>query len=199
MTRQVAKDPENVGRELPEVGPEGHYQDDRGKEFLIRQAQPSDAEAVGRIMAILAESEEFILLSPEEIGADTLRRAEDLSRMEKLADRWHIALVEQAGEVVGMLDLRVVPLKKCCHVMELGLGLQPEATNRGMGTTLMYYALDKARNLGYRKVRLFVIACNERALHVYRKIGFIETGRFLDEVRVRDRLEDLIVMEMPLT
>lgn len=199
LTRQVERGarPDKDGSSTGDAG--GPYHDNQGQAFLIRQARPRDAEAVGRIMADLAESEEFILLSPEEIGADTLRRAEELSRMEKLADRWHIALVEQDGEAVGMLDLRAVPLKKCNHVMELGLGLLPEATDRGMGTALMHYALARAESLGYRKVRLFVIACNQRAVHVYRKIGFQETGRFEDEVRVHDRLEDLIVMEMALS
>jgi len=182
---------------------EGHaagdeYIDDQGRPFSIRRARPEDAEDVGRIMGELAESEEFILLSPDEIGADTQRRAEDISRMEKLADRWHIALVEQAGEIVGLLDLRAVPLKKCRHVMELGVGLVGGATDRGVGTSLIRYALAMALELGYLKVRLFVIACNERALHVYEKIGFKETGRFVDEVKVRDRLEDLVVMEKAL-
>ncbi|MBL6974505.1 MAG: GNAT family N-acetyltransferase [Deltaproteobacteria bacterium] len=198
LTRQVARGAELGKGGLSAPDADGGYLDNQGRAFLIRQARPQDAAAVGRIMADLAESEEFILLSPEEIGADTLRRADELSRMEKLADRWHIALVEQDGEAVGMLDLRAVPLKKCNHVMELGLGLLPEATDRGMGTALMNYALERAETLGYRKVRLFVIACNQRAVHVYRKIGFEETGRFLEEVRVHDRLVDLIVMEMAL-
>ncbi|NOZ02619.1 MAG: GNAT family N-acetyltransferase [Deltaproteobacteria bacterium] len=198
MARQVVNGPKAGVATVSSHGSTLRCVDDAGVEFVIRQARPSDAGAVGDILAELARSEDFILLSPEEIGADVVRRAEDLARMEKNSVRWHVAIVEQAGGIVGMLDLRAVPLKKCDHVMELGLGLVAEATDRGIGTQLILYALARARDLGYRKVRLFVIACNDRARHVYRKVGFEETGRFIDEVRVGDGIEDLIVMEKPL-
>jgi len=172
--------------------------DSCGREFLIRPARAADADAVSAVMAELAAADDFTLVSPEEVVLDNVRRADELARAAAASDRWYMAVVEQDGQVVGLLDMRAVPMRRCGHVMELGIGIRRRATDRGIGTALLRHALRAATSLGYRKVRLFVIASNARAVHVYGDVGFRETGRFLGEVTVRERLEDLIVMERPL-
>jgi RimJ/RimL family protein N-acetyltransferase len=83
-------------------------------------------------------------------------------------------------------------------VAELGIGLRAGATDRGIGTALIRHAIRRATEAGFAKLRLFVIACNSRARHVYELSGFAETGRYQAEVRVGGRLEDLVVMERAL-
>ena len=169
-----------------------------GRRFQIRQAGHEDAPALAEILSELALSDDYILLSPEEVEIDSARRGEEIARARSMSDRWHLAVADQDGVAVGMLDLRAIPMRKCGHVMELGIGLRAGARGRGIGTAMMRYAVETAASLGYRKLRLFVIAGNDRALHLYSKEGFSETGRFVGEVRVRDRFEDLVVMERML-
>ena len=63
-------------------------------------------------------------------------------------------------------------------VLEYGLGLRPDLTGRGLGLDFFRAGLEFGRE-HYRPslVRLFVAAFNERAIKVYDRAGFRETGR----------------------
>lgn len=168
--------------------------DQIGRRFLIREARPEDAEDIIRILDALAKESEHILLTPDEVIKDKTRKAHEIARA-SMSDGQHIAVVEVGYEVAGMLDLRAISFNRCKHVVELGLGLLKHARNVGIGSKMMEYAISIARNKGFRKIRLFVISSNIRAKHVYEKFGFIETGRFIGEVLIQGKFEDLIVME----
>lgn len=51
--------------------------------------------------------------------------------------------------------------------------IKPEFQNQGLGTEAMGLIMIKARKLGFEKIGLHVFGHNQRALHVYQKVGFI--------------------------
>jgi RimJ/RimL family protein N-acetyltransferase len=63
-------------------------------------------------------------------------------------------------------------------VVEVGIGLRPELTGRGLGESYLRaqldYATDEWRPATFR---LFVAAWNERAIRLYERLGFREVGR----------------------
>jgi [ribosomal protein S18]-alanine N-acetyltransferase len=62
-----------------------------------------------------------------------------------------------------------------------GLGLRPDLTGRGLGEQFVLAGLEFARTTyGPLRVVLFVAAFNERAIRLYRRLGFTETGRHTD-------------------
>jgi len=172
--------------------------DARGASFLIREAVPEDAPALGAILAELAPIDGFILLSPEEVAGEPSAHGGDVMRANACGGRWLLFVAEQDGVVAGMVDLRAVPLRRCAHVCELGIGLRAGFRDRGVGKALMEHAIRAASAQGFRKIRLMVIASNTRAIALYRKTRFVETGRFRDEVRLGRGFEDLLVMERTL-
>jgi RimJ/RimL family protein N-acetyltransferase len=62
----------------------------------------------------------------------------------------------------------------------------------GIGTEIMKTLLEQAAFFGLRTVTVNAFATNKRAIHVYEKVGFVQTGRipkkhhrqgvFIDEV-----------------
>ena len=52
------------------------------------------------------------------------------------------------------------------------LGITPEHRNQGLGSVLMFRALDGFRRAGLRRVFLEVTARNEGAIRLYRRMGF---------------------------
>ncbi len=64
------------------------------------------------------------------------------------------------------------------NVLEYGLGLRPDLTGRALGLEFFRAGLEFGRER-YRPalVRLYVAAFNERAIKVYERAGFHETGR----------------------
>ncbi len=62
--------------------------------------------------------------------------------------------------------------------LEYGLGLRPDLTGGGFGLDFFREGLEFGRERYVpARVRLFVAAFNERAIKVYERAGFRETGR----------------------
>ncbi|KXH47131.1 hypothetical protein CSAL01_08540 [Colletotrichum salicis] len=60
----------------------------------------------------------------------------------------------------------------------LGIAIAPQYQGRGYGTEVINWALDWAFRYGnYHRVHLDTVSYNERAQHLYKKLGFVEEGR----------------------
>ncbi|MFT8477395.1 MAG: GNAT family N-acetyltransferase [Liquorilactobacillus sp.] len=53
--------------------------------------------------------------------------------------------------------------------------IEPEFQNKGFGTQAMGEIFIEVKKLGFKKIGLHVFGNNERAIHVYNKLGFIPT------------------------
>jgi RimJ/RimL family protein N-acetyltransferase len=61
--------------------------------------------------------------------------------------------------------------------VEIGLGLRPDLTGRGLGLAFFREGVEFAHErFGDRRVILNVAAFNERAIAVYERAGFVRTG-----------------------
>ena len=64
------------------------------------------------------------------------------------------------------------------RVVEVGIGLRPDLTGRGLGESFMRSQLDyAAQSWQPETFRLFVTVWNERAIRLYERLGFREVGR----------------------
>jgi len=63
------------------------------------------------------------------------------------------------------------------HKASFGITVHDDYQNNGLGKILTQYMLDIAAERGLKKVTLGVVAHNERAIHVYEKMGYIQEGR----------------------
>ena len=62
--------------------------------------------------------------------------------------------------------------------VELGLGLRPDLCGHGLGEGFTRLGIDVVRELhGTARITLAVAAFNARAITVYERCGFVETGR----------------------
>ena len=62
-----------------------------------------------------------------------------------------------------------------------GFGMRPDLTGRGLGEQFVLAGLEFARLLyGAKRVVLDVAAFNERAIRLYRRLGFDKTGRHVE-------------------
>jgi [ribosomal protein S18]-alanine N-acetyltransferase len=96
---------------------------------------------------------------------------------------------DHAGDVLGFYYFEERP-----DVVEIGLGLRPDLTGRGLGLQFFLDGLSFAkRTFGDKRIVLNVAAFNERAITVYRRAGFRETGRHM---RTFDRWGEVEFLEM---
>lgn len=63
------------------------------------------------------------------------------------------------------------------HVGGLGIGIEKGHRDIGIGTEMLKTLLSQAEKIDLKMVFLNVFSTNERAIHVYEKVGFKQTGR----------------------
>jgi RimJ/RimL family protein N-acetyltransferase len=89
-------------------------------------------------------------------------------------ERYYAALHED-GTLVGFYYF-----EEKGAALEIGLGLRPDRTGRGLGNEFFRLGLEFARShFRAAKIILNVAAFNERAIKVYERAGFRETGRHI--------------------
>ncbi len=81
---------------------------------------------------------------------------------------------------------------------ELGIAIHnPDNHGKGYGTDTMRCLLKFCFNiLNLHRVELWVMEYNERAIHVYEKVGFKEVGRKRDAHFLQGMYHDVIVMDI---
>jgi ribosomal protein S18 acetylase RimI-like enzyme len=115
----------------------------------------------------------------------------------------HPHFVALDGErVVGWCDITPRDRPAARHGGVLGIGILPAWRGRGLGRRLMERALQAARTFPLARVELSVRADNDRAIALYRKIGFEVEGRrrrttLVDGVYYDDIIMALLLEEAP--
>jgi RimJ/RimL family protein N-acetyltransferase len=165
----------------------------------IRLLRGSDLRAAGKHIerhALESGRGQDIVFAPfadldreayEDLRQESWRRPTDVPGWERCFG----ALVDE--RVVGHVDLTGGSLYSSLHRARLGIGVEREFRGQGVGTALIAAAVAWARR--ERKlswIDLSVFAHNQRALGLYHRLGFRESGRTPDAYRVGDlRIDDV--------
>lgn len=132
-------------------------------EPTYRQAAIQDAEAIAGIIASIVQE-------PNPVGFEGPMSAEQVRT-------WFTRLGEQGAVFLCLIDGKVVGFSALDFDTQqpetaiLGVWMLPEHRRRGLGTALAQYALDFARERGYRRIRGRLPEQNEVALSFLSGIG----------------------------
>ena len=106
----------------------------------------------------------------------------------------HVMVAEIDGRVVGFAGLHVRDGKRR-HSAWLGIAVHDEFAGRGAGRRLMESLLELADHwIGLVRVDLEASAGNERAIAMYRDLGFVEEGRQRKAYFADGGYEDAVLM-----
>ena len=91
------------------------------------------------------------------------------------------------GKVAGNCSVSGIGNKrKILHRCSLAIALYREYWGLGIGTAMIGYLTELAKQIGFRQIDLEVVAENEQAQALYRKCGFVESGRRHNALRFDD-------------
>lgn len=105
---------------------------------------------------------------PHEFDVESIR-----SLCEGKANHYYIYL-DELGRFAGYGMLRTFGKYK---IPTLGCVIWKRYRERGNGERVLKELIEKAQELGYRKIRLKVSSDNKTAYRLYGKAGFVETGK----------------------
>jgi L-phenylalanine/L-methionine N-acetyltransferase len=157
--------------------------------ITIRSQEPQDAEQLFAVMGSLGTFEGTLQLPdmPIAMRLERLRQVDPHSC--KLVAVAENRIVGAAGLHLGHPGLRRL------HARELGIGIAREWQGQGLGRRLIARLLDWADNwAGVLRVELNVHADNDRAMALYRSMGFIEEGRHRAYALKNGRYIDVLTM-----
>ena len=97
-----------------------------------------------------------------------------LASLEK--DELFFLVGEVGGKVVASSDIHILRGNEK-HVGVLGIVIKSGFRDLGIGTEIMKTLVQQAMALGLKVLTLQAYATNKRAVHVYEKAGFAQTGR----------------------
>jgi len=88
-----------------------------------------------------------------------------------------IALIARLDQrIVGHLRLFRIPFERRKGVGEMYIYLHQDFQNVGLGTVMMKKVIELAKERGFHRIGLTVVADNHRAIKVYEKVGFKKEG-----------------------
>jgi putative acetyltransferase len=101
-----------------------------------------------------------------------------------------VAVLESEQRIIGSASLKFNPPEALKHKAELGLSVHDDYQNMGIGTALLNHLIDVARLKKLSKVWLHVSTANNRAIHLYKKAGFMIEGKLCKESRINGKYRD---------
>jgi len=80
------------------------------------------------------------------------------------------------------------------HVGKIGISVLGDYRDIGIGTETLKLLIEEAKTTGLKVLMLEMYAHNERACHVYTKVGFKHTGVIPRGIYKREKYTDNIIM-----
>ena len=137
-----------------------------GRTCILKPATPDLAEELIRFLKQIAAETPFLTRYPDEVDKKAEEEAEFLNR----------TLVD--GKLAGNCSFfGMGARRKNRHRCSMGIALYEKYWGLGIGTAMIAYLSELAKQAGLEQMELIVVADNERAKALYRKSGFIEYGR----------------------
>lgn len=157
-----------------------------GRKCVLRPTGPDLAAEMIEYMKVTAGETEWLLRYPDEVSFTPESEREILGRLLEDPGQVMMAAVVD-GKVAGNCSVSGIGNKrKILHRCSLAIALYREYWGLGIGTAMIGYLTELAKQIGFRQIDLEVVAENEQAQALYRKCGFVESGRRHNALRFDD-------------
>ena len=160
--------------------------DKQGQIVILRNAEESDAEDLIQYLRVVSGETPFLVREPEEILFTTEQEQEFLREKKESAKELMLIAVANGKHIGNCSFMQLGTNRRYAHRCQIGIALYQEYCTRGIGRKMMEAVLQKAKEAGYEQAELEVIAGNERAISLYKQLGFEQYGVFPDNVKYKD-------------
>lgn len=166
-----------------------------GQKAVLRSPRQEDARALHEHRYRTSGESSFLSRYPEEVvWNETLIKRIVTAVNEEERDFFLAAFVD--GRLIA--EAGTMKLKnhmKYLHRASFGISIQEEYCNLGLGSIILQESIKLAEEQGFEQLELGVFEENERALHVYEKLGFqrvavqprafkLKDGSYHDEIQM---------------
>ncbi|HFD1744233.1 TPA: N-acetyltransferase family protein [Enterococcus faecium] len=168
--------------------------------IILREAVPDDAKDILSMMEQVNSETEFLALDEAELLLPPETLSEELSYMYESNNNLLLLAINE-GTIVGTASVKADSQFRLSHVGEVGISILQEYWGMGLGTLMLEEIINWAKEMGVLfRLELDVQVRNERAVHLYQKMGFqieaviprgvrTDLGEFLDVYKMSYLIE----------
>ena len=147
-------------------------------------------------MKKLDQETSFMLYEPDE-RKTTIKEMEQ--KIEKINARGGVIIAaELENQLIGFITASRIPLKRVKHRVHIVVGVLKKESGKGIGTRLFEELIEWAKNNEISRLELTVMKHNERAINLYKKIGFEIEGTKKNSLIIDENFVDEYYMGMIL-
>lgn len=163
-----------------------------GKEVCFRTTTEDDIPKVLEYWEAIFQDDRFFHNTTEEIK-EWLTPEKEREHIERHNNNPNnlLLMAEANGQFISMCAFESEDKLRTRHTGEVGISVLPEYRKMSLGTAMMQGILDWATtHPDIEKLSLEVWAKNTPAIGLYQKMGFIEEGRKVKEIKYADGTYD---------
>ena len=167
-----------------------------GREVILRTPKWEDIDDALDFINSLVEEDAMILVNEKKTREQEIDWISScMSKLEK--SQFIMIVAEVDGKLVGVVEVNP-NFGKMSHVGSLGISVKKGYRNIGIGLDLIKEAEKHAIHMRLKTMELEVFEKNERAIHVYEKMGYKVTGRIPEGVLHQGEYSDVLIMTRKL-
>ncbi|MDA9472310.1 GNAT family N-acetyltransferase [Enterococcus sp. 5H] len=141
-------------------------------EFTIREAIPDDAADILEVLRIIGRETPFLVMDEKGMEMTPDEMSENLANLFESPNNVLMVAIAD-GKVIGTASVKASAKKRMEHIGEIGISILKDYWGFGLGSLMMEELILWVQESGViRRLELTVQHRNQRAVHVYEKIGF---------------------------
>lgn len=169
-----------------------------GESIVIRPAKTNDAVELIEYLEKISSESDNLTFGPGEFEISVEQEVNFLESMAN-SDNAIYLIAHNGYNIVGSLNFSGGGRPRVAHTGEFGVSVLKAYWYYGIGTELIKYLLEWCTASGrIKKVNLRVRTDNEHAIHVYRKLGFVEEGIITREFLINGQFYDTMAMGLKI-
>ena len=163
-----------------------------GREVILRTPKWEDLDDLVELMNSIVD-EGVDIATTQKITREGY--TEQFKRRLALMEKGEVVrlVAEVEGKVIASSELRK-RTGYSRHVGNLGIWARKGYRDIGIGTEMLKTLISQAKITGIEILELAVASANRRAIHVYEKVGFRETGRIPKFYHKNGKYHDEVIM-----
>lgn len=155
-------------------------------ELILRSPGKEDAKVLVDYLLNVSAETPYLLNEPEDVAGMTIEGEEKWIDRCNTEERGCVIVAYYDGEYAGNCCITENRKMRLLHRGGVGIALYQKYCGLGIGKLMMQMLFDTAKEIGLEQLELEVIAGNDRALSLYKKFGFVEHGRFPNNMKYKD-------------
>lgn len=161
--------------------------------LVIRHAEVDDARQIILLHKAIESQSDYMLFGKDERQISTQGMRKRIVDFKKSPNSFFfIALLN--GEYAGFLVMLGQSAPKAVHRSSIVIGVKESFHRKGIATKLFNEAEKWALNANVSRMELTVVKENDKAIALYKKMGFLEEGVRVNSLKIHNQYVDELYM-----